>query len=546
MEFKLLKKNFISLLLISLSIISYSNSEIITGIEFIGNTIHGYEELKLYIESDVGNQFDGEILQQDINNIYKTGFFADVGADTEYFSGGVKIIFELIENETVEAVQFEGNNEFDSFVFKNFIKLQSGTIFNFNHLKKDIESIEEFYASNGFVRSRVRDVEVKKGGQIIQIEITEPVIDKISFKGNTQNDSSYLKRVLNVEEKKHFNYFTIRKGLENLQNTGLFEGVDFTVDEGENFKYLNIEINVEEKKTGQLAIGLNYGSYNGFVFFMEVEKKNFRGSGENLSFELKAGQVKNYSFNYRKPYVFRTDYDLDIELFNKNILREQFDASGNKQIEYDEKNTGFGIKFSKKDINSKYSLEYINENLDYEIANSIFNERKEWLKYSKSIQNRDSLVIGGVSLTGYSFLSGNQEYAKFNLSYQKKNKNQKDNNILAWRLKTEFVNKDSDTLFEHEKLKLGGGDSLRGYKYSHFTSNRYFLGNLEYRLEINSQIRYILFSDIAFIESDFKKTIGFGLAFNTPAGIIRLDYGRPIGDNLNETGRIYLGTGYMF
>ena len=551
METLFLKNRIIIIFFLIFTVISiFPNSAIITGIEYRGNKLYGQEEMNLFISSKIGDIFNSETLQKDINTIYRTGFFSDVGADTQSFSGGIKIIFTLVENEKVSKINFAGNNIFSGELLSMIMSLTPDSIFNFNTLKNDISDIEKFYASRGFIKARVVDIEVRENGRIINITIDEPVIAEIIVSGNKTTNESYILRLIGLTKGKYFNNNEMVSGLNNLRNTGIFSEISFeleVIDIGLEKSGVVVKIDVNEKKTGELAFGLNYGTFNGFVFFMNVDKKNFRGGGETLGFELKTGKVSEYVFKYEQPHFKAGEGNIQFGLYSFNTTRDKFREDGVKLYSYDEEKQGFTLGYELNNEKNTKGWIYKNEKIKGEAffaGGGKYEERKDWVEYITSFYSDDSKINLKVGMTGVGFLKGNREYYYYDIDYI--NSNSFSDKKLNFRIKTEGITIGQDKLAEYEKIKFGGANSLRGYKSEHFTTNSYYVINLEYRLNLKEKLWYVLFSDLGYVNDSFKKTIGFGLAFDTPAGIIRVDYGRPFGDKLNESGRIYLGTGFMF
>jgi outer membrane translocation and assembly module TamA len=171
-------------------------------------------------------------------------------------------------------------------------------------------------------------------------------------------------------------------------------------------------------------------------------------------------------------------------------------------------------------------------------------EKRGWLKFRGVSELHNGKFKWETGVTGKLFLEGDHGYYIY--SADRSFFVKKDKKVDALRLKTERISVSESKLQEFEKVSIGGRDSLRGYKSSVFSSDSYFLINIEERLKINEKLWYVIFADIAHINSDIKKTAGIGFAFYSPLGIIRLDYGKPVDDTIYKKGRIYLGIGYMF
>lgn len=102
---------------------------------------------------------------------------------------------------------------------------------------------------------------------------------------------------------------------------------------------------------------------------------------------------------------------------------------------------------------------------------------------------------------------------------------------------------------EFNLYKVGGQNSLRGYREDQYRGTRMGLATLEYRFPIVTKVQGAIFTDWGAAWSkdfvpdskDIHGSIGVGLALNTPIGPLRLDYGR--GD---KGGRVHFSVGGTF
>ena len=82
---------------------------------------------------------------------------------------------------------------------------------------------------------------------------------------------------------------------------------------------------------------------------------------------------------------------------------------------------------------------------------------------------------------------------------------------------------------ESAQYKLGGQDTLRGYRDDMFRDNSMFLGTIEYRFPVISKVQGALFTDFGgvwnsgWMPENMHSSIGFGLQIQTPVGPMRVD-----------------------
>jgi len=102
---------------------------------------------------------------------------------------------------------------------------------------------------------------------------------------------------------------------------------------------------------------------------------------------------------------------------------------------------------------------------------------------------------------------------------------------------------------EFNQFKVGGQNSLRGYRDDQYRGDHMILATLEYRFPIVSKVQGAIFTDWggAWFDDFMPKSgaihgsVGVGLALNTPLGPLRLDYGRG-----SKGGRVHFSVGGVF
>ena len=103
------------------------------------------------------------------------------------------------------------------------------------------------------------------------------------------------------------------------------------------------------------------------------------------------------------------------------------------------------------------------------------------------------------------------------------------------------------SISESNLYKIGGQDSLRGYRDDQFRGTHLLLATVEYRFPIVKKVQGAVFTDWGNAWSDdrwpntIKGSVGVGLQLETPIGPIRLDYGRG-----SDGGRVHFSVGGSF
>ena len=82
-----------------------------------------------------------------------------------------------------------------------------------------------------------------------------------------------------------FTNLNLEKSIAEIKQRNIFKDVTFEVVEGSEDGLKLVNINVEEKPTGEISAGAGVGT-NGGTFTMGVRENNWLGEGKKVSFDI--------------------------------------------------------------------------------------------------------------------------------------------------------------------------------------------------------------------------------------------------------------------
>ena len=282
----------------------------ISKIKFLGNKVYKDRKLRNIITSEEykfwkfisqNKYLNAERINLDkrlLENFYKNKGYYLVKINNSYANFLNDESFELIFD--IDAGQ--------KFYFNN-IKLNLPSDYkrtNFNNVEKIFKKLEgETYANNDIkkILDEIDKIALQKEYQFINAEISEAIVgNKINFNINiSESEKTYIERInilgnsytreevvrnaLLVDEGDPFNEILSNKSINNIKALNIFKTVSYQSEDGssKHNKILNIE--VEEKPTGEIAAGAGVGTTNNQVSF-GVKEKNYLGRGIKLDANL--------------------------------------------------------------------------------------------------------------------------------------------------------------------------------------------------------------------------------------------------------------------
>lgn len=253
----------------------------------------------------------------------------------------------------VGSVDFKGNELFtreqitqnltskDGEKLKRGLQLKPGEIFSPARLAKDTEAIEDFYGARGYIEARTvpeRVANVEKGSIDLRYNIQEGekfYVEKIEIQGNTKTKDKVIRRELAITPGETFDMVRAKVSKSRLEQMQFFDKVDTKPEPTDVPNRKNLVISVQEKNTGNIALGAGFSSVDSIVGFVEVSQGNFdlfnppyfTGAGQKARLRAQVGSRRqDYVATFVEPWFLGKRLSLSIDLYHRdlNFLSDNF------------------------------------------------------------------------------------------------------------------------------------------------------------------------------------------------------------------------------
>ena len=301
----------------------------ISKISFIGEKVFKTSTLKNVIISEEykfwkfisGKKFLNEKLinydKRLLGNFYKNKGYYEVNIESSFANYLGNNEFEIIYNVSPGKKYFFNELnlklpvDYDRSNFKQltllFTKLK-GEKYSLNAIDKILNIIDKIALNKQFefLNSTVKE-ETNENliNLTFEIEETEKFyIEKINIFGNNITRESVIRNNFLLDEGDGFNELLQTKTINNIKSLGFFSDVSTEVIKGSSEYQKIININVEERPTGEISAGAGFGS-SGATLAFGVSENNFLGRGiefasdVTLSSETLKGLVSLNDPNYK-------------------------------------------------------------------------------------------------------------------------------------------------------------------------------------------------------------------------------------------------------
>ena len=166
------------------------------------------------------------------------------------------------------------------------LKLGSGEIYNADMVEKSVEAMTIEAAKRGFAFASVRP----RGDRDFQRHVINLVfvleegprayIERINIIGNTRTRDYVIRREFEIGEGDPYNRSLIDRAERRLKNLNYFKTVKITNEPGPAPDRVVVNVNVEEKSTGEFSVSGGYSTSDGFISEVSVAERNLLGRGQ--------------------------------------------------------------------------------------------------------------------------------------------------------------------------------------------------------------------------------------------------------------------------
>ena len=251
------------------------------------------------------------------------------------------ITFTIIEGDRYKVSNVDVKvsiPELDKEDFLEVIETEKNEWYSSDDVDKSLENIESLSGSMGYafvdVAPRIKrdqkdktltvNYTVKEGKKVF--------VENIDIVGNRRTLDKIIRREFLISEGSPFSSEKVKKSKDELRRLGIFEKVEVETESGSSPDRVNVNVEVQERATGEFTIGAGYSTSDGPVGNTHIRERNLLGKGQDLklSFSL-SGRTSQIDLSFTEPYFMDKDLSAGFDIFK--IEKDYQDESGYKSDE---------------------------------------------------------------------------------------------------------------------------------------------------------------------------------------------------------------------
>lgn len=449
-----------------------------------------------------------------------------------------------------------------------FVETKPGETYNADQVEKTVQALTQELGRFGYAFVDVRP-EVNKDREKRIIDVTYRIgesprvfVERIDIVGNVRTLDKVIRREFRLVEGDAFNSAKLRRTRTRLRGLNFFDKAEISESRGSAPDKVVLTAEVTEKSTGELSIGIGYSTTESVLGDISIRERNLLGRGQDLRL--------GFSLSTRRQQIdlgFTEPYFLDRELAaGFDAQRRRTDLEDRSSI--DQTTTSLTPRISYPITENLSQLVYYRIRQD-EIENiestaSRFVKAQEGKFTTSSVghtltyDRRDDRID---PTTGYVLrltqefagLGGTEHYFK-NVANATKYFAVTDDVVWSFGAEAGIINGLNDDVRMPNRFFLGGDtfrgfesggvgprdittkDSLGGERYYKAESDLVFPIGLPNEFGIKGR----LFTEAGTLwetsdsgpevvdEKSIRVSVGTGLQWKSPLGLIRVDLGFPI------------------
>ncbi len=118
---------------------------VIKEIDIQGNRKVESDAIRQRIQTRVGDPFSPEKIREEVERIFKMGFFDDVMVEAEELEGGLRLIYVVKEKPSIRSIRIDGAEEIDEEKIRDRIDIAVGAVFELQGVSRNAERIRALF-----------------------------------------------------------------------------------------------------------------------------------------------------------------------------------------------------------------------------------------------------------------------------------------------------------------------------------------------------------------------------------------------------------------
>jgi outer membrane protein insertion porin family len=229
-------------------------------VEYSGPATVSKERILAQMRTTIGQPYSEQVVEQDIQNLYKAGAILNVRIFAKPEGDGVKVVVAVQTRSVVRELEIDGAEKIKAKRIRKAIPVKINQPVNEEQLEKGRQAIIDVYKGRGFndvtVQFRVEPIEERRGTARVIYTIDEggkAAVRHVEFEGNEHFGERVLRKQMKTRGKTLVHFLDKSGRLDEVQ---LQQDLDSVREFYQNHGYIDVEVKDvrKQREDGRMTI----------------------------------------------------------------------------------------------------------------------------------------------------------------------------------------------------------------------------------------------------------------------------------------------------
>jgi outer membrane protein insertion porin family len=224
----------------------------------------------------------------------------------------IHVVVTVHEGEPykVRSVKLAGNLLGLDKEINELMQVKDGEVFSAAKANDSAKAITDYLGELGYAFANVNpnpqlDRATHEADVIFYVDTSRRVyVNRIQVGGNIRTRDAVIRREMRQQEAAWYDARDIKVSRNRIDRLGFFNEIDVKTEPvSGSSDQVNVNVDVKEKPTGMINLGVGYGSTEKAIFSAGISEDNVFGSGTNLTLQLNTSKTnRTVVLSHTDPY----------------------------------------------------------------------------------------------------------------------------------------------------------------------------------------------------------------------------------------------------
>ncbi|MFV8646113.1 outer membrane protein assembly factor BamA [Ralstonia pseudosolanacearum] len=240
---------------------------------------------------------------------------------------------------------------------EKLIKLKQGDVFSSAKLSATTKAITDLLGTYGYAFATINpQPQINQKDRTVALTlVVDPgrrvYVRRVNVVGNSKTRDEVVRREMRQMESSWFDGEKLQLSQNRINRTGYFTDTNITTEDVPGMSdQVDVNVNVTEKPTGQISLGVGFSSTDKLVLSAGIRQDNVFGSGTSLGLDVNTSKSnRTISVTQYDPYFTVDGISRSTELYYRTYRPLYYTGDQDYRIVQQGGNIKFGVPFSETD-----------------------------------------------------------------------------------------------------------------------------------------------------------------------------------------------------